>query len=67
MNLSDVETYFQEKRPLFVDGASVFDFGRQGADSYWGFNWPQPTFFYSRRIGRAPQGSTPDDAEFANV
>ena len=25
-----------------------------------GFNWPGPNYFYSRRIGRTPQGSTPD-------
>ena len=29
---------------------------RSGANDYWGFNWPEPDFFYSRRIGRAPQG-----------
>ena len=57
VNLSDVESYFSEKRPFFVEGSQTFDFGQQGANDYWGFNWPQPTFFYSRRIGRAPQGS----------
>ena len=67
VNLSDVETFFPEKRPFFVEGSSIFDVGQQGANDYWGFNWPQPTFFYSRRIGRAPQGSLPDDAAFADV
>jgi hypothetical protein len=62
VNLSDVETFFQEKRPFFVEGASNFRFGNEGASNYWGFNWPEPTFFYSRRVGRAPQGSTPDSA-----
>ena len=56
VNLSDVESFFQEKRPFFVEGSSIFNFGNQGANDYWGFNWPEPTFFYSRRIGRAPQG-----------
>jgi hypothetical protein len=55
VNLSDVESFFQEKRPFFVENAQVFRFGNEGADSYWGFNWPEPTFFYSRRLGRAPQ------------
>ena len=32
------------------------DFGRSGASQYWGFFRPEPTLFYSRRIGRAPQG-----------
>src|SRR6185503_16094232 len=54
VNLSDVESFFDEKRPFFVEGSSNFSFGQEGANDYWGFNWPQPTFFYSRRIGRAP-------------
>ncbi len=59
VNLSDVESFFQEKRPFFVEGSSIFNFGNQGGNSYWGFNWPEPIFFYSRRIGRAPQGGIP--------
>lgn len=60
VNLSDVETFFQEKRPFFTEGVNIFKFGQQGASNYWGFNWSNPTFFYSRRIGRTPQGDTPD-------
>ena len=56
VNLSDYETFFPEKRPFFVEGSSTFNFGQEGASDYWGFNWPQPTFFYSRRIGRPPVG-----------
>ncbi len=59
VNLSDVETFYPEKRPFFVEGSANFSFGQQGANDYWGFNWPDPTFFYSRRIGRAPGGGTP--------
>lgn len=59
VNLSDVETFFQEKRPFFIEGANIFSFGQGGARSNWGFNWGNPSFFYSRRIGRAPQGSVP--------
>jgi hypothetical protein len=66
VNLSDVESSFQEKRPYFVEGASNFKFGREGSNSYWDFNWPEPTFFYSRRIGRAPQGATPG-SDFVDV
>ncbi len=62
VNLSDVETYYPEKRPFFVEGSANFDFGQQGANDYWGFNWPEPTFFYSRRIGKPPGGSLPDAA-----
>ena len=67
VNLSDVETFFPEKRPFFVQGSSIFQAGQQGASDYWGFNYPMPTFFYSRRIGHAPQGSLPDNSNFADV
>jgi hypothetical protein len=67
VNLSDVETFFPEKRPFFVEGSSIFDAGQQGASDYWGFNYPQPTFFYSRRIGHAPEGRTPDEAVYSEV
>jgi hypothetical protein len=61
VNLSDVESYFSEKRPFFVEGSQIFNnFGQEGANDYWGFNFNQPTFFYSRRIGRAPQGTVAD-------
>jgi len=66
VNLSDVETYFNEKRPFFIEGASTFRFGRGGAVNYWGFNWSDPEFFYTRRIGRAPQGSIPA-ADYVDV
>ncbi len=65
INLSDVETYFNEKRPFFVEGSNIFEFGRGGVTNYWNFNWWNPSFFYSRRIGRAPQGSIPS-ADFIN-
>ena len=59
VNLSDVESYFDERRPFFVEGANTFNFGRGGANSFWGFNWGGANqLFYSRRIGRAPQGSS---------
>jgi hypothetical protein len=66
VNLSDVETFFSEKRPFFIEGSTIFRFGQGGSRSNWGFNWSNPNFFYTRRIGRAPQGSVPS-ADFANV
>ena len=66
VNLTDVESTFQEKRPYFVEGAATFNFGREGSNSYWNFNWPEPSFFYSRRIGRAPQG-VPPSSEFMDM
>jgi hypothetical protein len=59
VNLSDAETFFQEKRPFFIEGATTFDFGHGGSNNFWSFNWWEPTLFYSRRIGRAPQGELP--------
>jgi hypothetical protein len=67
VNLSDVESYFQEKRPFFTENSRIFSFGNEGANDYWGFNWPEPTFFYSRRIGRTPQGGVPEGADFADL
>ncbi len=60
INLSAFETYFQEKRPFFVEGQDMFYFGIGGANNNWGFNFGSPELFYSRRIGRAPQGNLPD-------
>lgn len=66
INLSDAETFFSEKRPFFVEGSSIFDFGVGGASNYWGFNWGGPDFFYSRRIGRPPQGRI-SSADFSDI
>ncbi len=55
VNLSAFETFFQEKRPFFIEGASIFNFGQGGANNNWGFNFGTPELFYTRRIGRSPQ------------
>ncbi|UCE19186.1 MAG: carbohydrate binding family 9 domain-containing protein, partial [Gemmatimonadota bacterium] len=60
INLGDVETFYSEKRPFFIEGSSIFEFGYGGSRNFWSFNWSGPEFFYSRRIGRRPQGSLPD-------
>lgn len=50
VNLDAFETFFQERRPFFVEGSGTFNFGIDCNDG-------QCTgLFYSRRIGRAPQG-----------
>ena len=57
VNLTQFETFFEERRPFFVEGAKVFaNFGASGASSYTSYFFPEPTLFYSRRVGRAPQG-----------
>ena len=60
VNLTDVESTFEEKRPFFTEGVSIYRFGRGGSNANIGFNWPTTNIFYSRRIGRNPQGSLPD-------
>jgi len=62
VNLSAFETFYQEKRPFFVEGSGLFAFGAGGG----GFGWFNPTFFYTRRIGRPPQIG-PRHGGFANV
>ena len=51
VNLTTVEQFLQERRPFFVEGASIFSFGGTGPYIEFG-NTPQ--YFYSRRIGRTP-------------
>lgn len=45
VNLTAIETRYMEKRPFFVEGSELFNFGSGGAGDA----------FYSRRIGRPPQ------------
>ncbi len=61
INLSAAENYYSERRPFFIEGANIFSFGRGGSNSNWGANWGNPRFFYSRRIGRSPQGGVDSD------
>jgi hypothetical protein len=53
VNLSAFETFFTEKRPFFIEGSDAFAFGRVLTHNDYG----NATYFYSRRIGRAPQRS----------
>jgi hypothetical protein len=57
MNLSQFETYFEEKRSFFLEGRNILSF-RFGGDE----------LFYSRRIGRKPSYD-PDisDGEYKNI
>jgi hypothetical protein len=65
VNLSGFETFFPERRPFFVEGSSNYDFGNGGSGRNIGFNWVGHELFYSRRIGRSPQGSLPQN-EFSD-
>jgi hypothetical protein len=59
VNLTDVESSFEEKRPFFTEGVTLYKFGQGGSRSNPSYNWQAPQLFYSRRIGRAPQGRLP--------
>ena len=54
MNLTAFETFYEEKRPFFLEGKNIFNFDFEDAN-----------IFYSRRIGQAP-GYSPDlkDGEY---
>ncbi len=53
INLSAYETFFPEQRPFFLEGNEIFNFGNTKTFNSFG----NPITFYSRRIGRAPQGN----------
>ncbi len=55
VNLSAFETFFDEKRPFFVEGAGYFGFG--GLNCFFCSNVSSLSMFYTRRIGRSPQVS----------
>jgi hypothetical protein len=59
VNLTDVEYSFEEKRPFFTEGVTIYRFGQGGTTSNVSFNWQAPLIFYSRRVGRSPQGGLP--------
>jgi hypothetical protein len=67
VNLSAYETFYEERRPFFVEDANIFRFGREGLNSNWNFNWMDPLLLYSRRVGRAPQISIQTDPDWADV
>ena len=54
VNLSAYETFFEEKRPFFIEGNNIINFGIGIGDGGVG----NDNLFYSRRIGRRPQGSS---------
>ncbi len=64
MNLTAFETFYEEKRPFFLEGKHIFDFSPD-----------QNMMFYSRRIGHAPSYSPQVDnvssfsriPEFTNI
>ncbi|NNF19751.1 MAG: carbohydrate binding family 9 domain-containing protein [Flavobacteriaceae bacterium] len=57
--LDGFQIFFQERRPFFVENKNIFDFRFAGGND---------NLFYSRRIGRSPQGfASPADGEFVDA
>ncbi len=59
VNLSAFETFLAERRPFFIEGAGIFSFG--GLSCYFCSNVSSLSMFYTRRIGRRPQGTVSGD------
>lgn len=64
VNLTAYETFFEEKRPFFIEGNNITSFRTGLGDGDLGFD----NLFYSRRIGRSPHiwADTEDD-EYARM
>ena len=60
VNLSAQETFYPEKRPFFTEGSDAFRFRITASP------WSNEQFFYTRRIGRAPQLSPDDRGGYAS-
>lgn len=57
--LDGFQIFFREQRPFFVENKNIFDYEFAGGND---------NLFYSRRIGRSPQGSAnSQNGEFADV
>lgn len=65
LNLSAFETFYSERRPFFTEGVNIFRFPLSLGDG----DGANEQLFYSRRVGRAPQGSVdvPDGGFGENV
>ncbi|SMO92786.1 DUF5916 domain-containing protein [Gracilimonas mengyeensis] len=66
VNLTAFETFFQEKRPFFIEGRNITSFQISGG----GNNYSSDNLFYSRRIGRSPHNYPDvdsDENEYARV
>ncbi len=50
VNLTAYETFFEEKRPFFVEGKSIYSYNLMIGDG----DMSSENLFYSRRIGRRP-------------
>jgi hypothetical protein len=63
VNLTAFESFFPERRPFFVEGTNLFQFGLQPPErrEFGGGGRGQEGLVYTRRIGRAPQVDADDE------
>ncbi len=61
VNLSAFESFFAERRPFFTEGLDLFSFRLGDGDG----DGSEEALFYTRRIGRAPQGRADPRGGFA--
>jgi hypothetical protein len=54
VRIDGFQSYFEERRPFFVESRSIFDYRLTGSAA--GGDYDQDLLFYSRRIGAAPHG-----------
>jgi hypothetical protein len=66
VNLTAFETFFQEKRPFFLEGSSILRFGATGGSVPVNNRWINPLLYFSRRIGGPPHGTVTHQG-FTNV
>jgi hypothetical protein len=62
VNLTTFETFLPEQRPLFVEGADIFQFSSALTFASRGTSFEQESPFYSRRVGRVVSGGCPAGA-----
>ena len=69
VNLTAFETFFSEKRPFFVEGTNLFEFGLAPAERmHGGFGrGGREGLVYTRRIGRSPQVGADADGGYADA
>ena len=66
VNLTAFETFFEEKRPFFIEGSDIFEVPLSNVIP--GSHFTRDRMFYSRRIGVAPPHSPEvGDGEFARA
>ncbi|MGI8509625.1 MAG: DUF5916 domain-containing protein, partial [Gemmatimonadaceae bacterium] len=67
INLSTFETFLQERRPFFVNGADAFQFNLGIPFQTRGDDFSFEQAFYSRRVGAPPHGAPPSWATLSDL